>query len=90
MSEVEDRAKAEAEEAALVAQASKLPLAEQAAHSNWKIRAHAYDEVKKKAGQVFSSEDPFLDTAGAQGMSWPRQAGCWGRARARCRAARRL
>lgn len=69
MSEAQDLAKAQADDGALIAEASKLPLAEQVAHSNWKIRAHAYDEVKRKAAQVFSSDDAFLEKTGTLDVS---------------------
>lgn len=52
------------EEATLLAEAAKLPLAERAAHSLWKARVAAYEEVAAVCQRVFSSDDPQLEKFG--------------------------
>jgi hypothetical protein len=49
-----------AEEAAVLAEAAKLPIDERVAHSNWKVRSAAYEFIKSKCGSVFDPSDPCL------------------------------
>lgn len=52
------------EENEILAEAAKLPLGERAAHSHWKARAAAYEDVKTACERMFSSDDPQLDKFG--------------------------
>lgn len=54
-------------EAAVLAAAKKLPLDERAAHKTWKVRSELFDDVKDACAKAFSSEDPILHQAGAEG-----------------------
>ena len=54
-----------AEEAEVLAEAAKLPIAERAAHANWKARAAAFEDVKAACERAFSADDPQLQTFGA-------------------------
>lgn len=48
----------------ILAAAAKLPLDERVAHSNWKVRAAAYEAIKAGCNSVFDSEDPVLSEYG--------------------------
>lgn len=48
----------------VLAEALKLPLAERAAHSNWKVRAEAYDDVKATCARILDASDPWLAGCG--------------------------
>ncbi|RMZ53878.1 hypothetical protein APUTEX25_005624, partial [Auxenochlorella protothecoides] len=58
-------------EAAVLAAAKKLPLDERAAHKTWKVRSELFDDVKDACAKAFSSEDPILHQAGAEGGGGP-------------------
>ncbi|KAL4424717.1 hypothetical protein ABPG77_000060 [Micractinium sp. CCAP 211/92] len=53
-----------ADEAQVLADAKKLPLDEQLAHSSWKVRAQALETVKERVGRAFSTEDEIFAEAG--------------------------
>lgn len=53
-----------ADEAQVLADAKKLPLDEQLAHSSWKVRAQALETIKERVGRAFSSEDDIFAEAG--------------------------
>lgn len=57
-----------ADEAQVLADAKKLPLDEQLAHSSWKVRAQALETVKERVGRAFSTEDEIFAEAGGR---WP-------------------
>lgn len=40
--------------------AKKLPLGEQVAHKNWKVRSQAFDTVKQVCDRALGEEDPAL------------------------------
>jgi hypothetical protein len=48
------------DEAKLLADAARLPIAERAAHPNWKVRSAAYDDIKTSCARVIDSSDPVL------------------------------
>ena len=52
------------EEAKILADAKKLPLADRVEHKNWKVRSEAYEDVRAACERAFSSSDPILDEAG--------------------------
>ena len=57
---------AEAEdELRVLAEAAKLPLAEQVAHKNWRVRLQAFDSIKAACEGAAGPEDPALDGLGA-------------------------
>jgi cytoskeleton-associated protein 5 len=53
-----------ADEAAVLAEAAKLPIEERAAHSNWKVRSAAYEFIKLKCSSVFDPSDHCLSEFG--------------------------
>jgi hypothetical protein len=52
------------DEAEILAAAAKLPLDERVAHSNWKVRAAAYEAIIAGCNGVFDSGDPILSEYG--------------------------
>jgi hypothetical protein len=54
------------DEAKVLEQAKKLPLAERVAHANWKARSAAWEDIKKSCDSLFNDGDPVLDQYGAQ------------------------
>jgi cytoskeleton-associated protein 5 len=55
---------ADKEEAEVLTAASKLPLDERVAHSNWKARVAAYEAIKAGCNNVFDPSDPVLGEYG--------------------------
>ncbi|PRW20522.1 microtubule associated isoform A [Chlorella sorokiniana] len=53
-----------ADDAQLLADAKKLPLGDQLASSNWKVRAQALATVQERVGRAFSCEDEVFAEAG--------------------------
>lgn len=51
---------AEADEVKLLADAKKLAMPERCAHTNWKVRNTAYEEVRDACKQVYDENDPCL------------------------------
>ncbi|GAX77872.1 hypothetical protein CEUSTIGMA_g5314.t1 [Chlamydomonas eustigma] len=48
------------DEVKLLADAKILPMTERVAHSNWKVRNSAYEDIKLACQRVFSDSDPCL------------------------------
>lgn len=51
---------AEADEVKLLADAKKLAMPERCAHTNWKVRNTAYEEIRDACKQVYDENDPCL------------------------------
>ena len=62
-----------ADDAQVLADAKKLPLGDQLASSNWKVRAQALATVQERLGRAFSCEDEVLGEAGALPRRLPRR-----------------
>lgn len=75
-----------ADDAQVLADAKKLPLGDQLASSNWKVRAQALATVQERVGRAFSCEDEVFAEAGELGTrgSWRSPT----RRRRRCRHSR--
>lgn len=58
-----------AEEQEILKQTAHLPIADRAAHTNWRVRQAAYESVSDGCGKVFDSADPVLQDYG--GWRWP-------------------
>jgi hypothetical protein len=60
------------EEAAVLAAAAKLPIAERVQHAHWKARAGAYESVRDSCSRAFSEDDPcfaeYGESSCAKGM----------------------
>ena len=54
-----------ADEAQVLAEAKQLCLADQLAHSSWKVRAQALTTIQERVARAFSSEDDVFAEAGA-------------------------
>lgn len=68
------------EEAKVLAEARGLPLDERVAHSAWRARSEAYDEVKAKCDRVLEEGDASLSELGSysalrRALTAPRRAG---------------
>lgn len=55
-----------ADEAQVLQEAAKLPLADQLAHSSWKVRAQALTTVQQKVTRAFTCEDDIFGEAGEE------------------------
>lgn len=51
-------------EVKLLADAKKLPLADRVAHTNWKARSAAYEDIKTGLSKVYEDSDPLLSECG--------------------------
>ena len=49
-------------------QARAMPMDARAEHKNWKVRAEAFEEMRKQLERCFSSEDPVLTEYGKYTM----------------------
>lgn len=58
-----------ADEVQVLADAKKLPLDEQLAHSSWKVRAQALETIKERVGRAFSTEDQIFPEAGGPSVN---------------------
>lgn len=56
-----------ADDAKVLADAAKLPLDEQLAHSSWKVRAQALATIQERVQRAFSLEDGIFAEAGELG-----------------------
>ena len=59
---------AEDDEQQALTAALKLPLGEQTAHKNWRVRAQAFDNIKSACERAAGPEDPALEGLGASGL----------------------
>ncbi|KDD73569.1 hypothetical protein H632_c2048p1, partial [Helicosporidium sp. ATCC 50920] len=48
------------EDAKILADALKLPLAERAEHKNWKVRSALFESLRESFAKAFSEDDPIL------------------------------
>lgn len=48
-----------------LAEAKKLPLPERVAHSNWKARVAAYEDISAACREIYDDADPRLSEFGA-------------------------
>lgn len=53
------------EDAKILADALKLPLAERAEHKNWKVRSALFESLRESFAKAFSEDDPILAESGA-------------------------
>ncbi len=49
-----------------LAEAKKLPLPDRIAHTNWKVRSAAYEDVTQACNEIYDDADPRLNEYGVQ------------------------
>ena len=55
---------AEEDEQRVLAEALKLPVSDQTAHKNWRVRLQAFENIKAACEKALGPEDPALDGLG--------------------------
>jgi cytoskeleton-associated protein 5 len=55
-----------ADEATAIQEAKKLPWVDRLAHTNWKVRSAAFDDINVACNGVYDENDPCLHEFGAK------------------------
>lgn len=53
------------DEVKLLADAKKLHISDRVAHTNWKVRSAAYEDIIKACDGIYDESDPLLNEYGA-------------------------
>lgn len=54
------------DEAKVLADAKRLPLADRLEHKLWKVRSEAFEDIRGACNRAFSNSDPILNESGEQ------------------------